>query len=502
MISGIRAVRVALTLLYLSALCFAAEDAVSQARERVRADKPEEAIQILRDAVKKDPADAETSAYLVHVLIGQEDFAGAEAEATRALAVKPDSAALHVAAGDLRFRQGLLIKAEAEYKAAFKIDPKNARALYGIARIFDAASLQAKALNLYRAAAQAAPDDPVVRSMTEREEARTAANVAKWKEEVAKAEDKNSRRMRYLSRQIAIAEAIGERRPFELATPYRAYSLHILPLMNGQALTSFGMPIQVNGVKTMLELDTGAGGILINEKTAARAGVRKLAPYQVSGLGNQGPVEGYLGYAEHINIGDLDFKNCLVEVTPQSEGQSDGLIGTDVFARFLVTIAFSSGRLELSPLPGPAWDGVTAVDRYTGPELKGFAQVFRFGHWMMIPTKVSDDSEGLFLIDTGAVRTLVSTNLAPNLTSVRDNDRVRIKGLAGNVRKVYSADDLTLEFATFRQKNLDVITVDLSKESRHMGVEVSGILGFSVLRMFNLTLDYRDGMVKFDYLNH
>jgi hypothetical protein len=42
-------------------------------------------------------------------------------------------------------------------------------------------------------------------------------------------------------------------------------------------------------------------------------------------------------------------------------------------------------------------------------------------------------------------------------------------------------------------------TLDLSTISRHTGTEVSGFLGFAMLRQLELKLDYRDGLVDFEY---
>jgi hypothetical protein len=40
----------------------------------------------------------------------------------------------------------------------------------------------------------------------------------------------------------------------------------------------------------------------------------------------------------------------------------------------------------------------------------------------------------------------------------------------------------------------------MSQLSKSAGFEVSGILGFTIWQNFILTLDYRDGLVKFDYV--
>ena len=46
---------------------------------------------------------------------------------------------------------------------------------------------------------------------------------------------------------------------------------------------------------------------------------------------------------------------------------------------------------------------------------------------------------------------------------------------------------------------MDVVTFDLSPQSRRIGTEVSGFLGFDMLQILELKLDYRDGLVDFQY---
>ena len=72
-----------------------------------------------------------------------------------------------------------------------------------------------------------------------------------------------------------------------------------------------------------------------------------------------------------------------------------------------------------------------------------------------------------------------------------------LKGLNGKVNKVYSAK-ATLRFAHLLQPSMEVVTFDLSPESRRVGTEVSGFLGFAMLRMLEIKLDYRDGLVDFE----
>jgi hypothetical protein len=105
----------------------------------------------------------------------------------------------------------------------------------------------------------------------------------------------------------------------------------------------------------------------------------------------------------------------------------------------------------------------------------------------------------LFVLDTGAFSNLLSLRAARQVAKVGSDYRDRIKGISGTVNQVYSSKKATLSFGHFRQSNLGIVTLDLSNASLQTGTEVSGFLGFEMLRRLELKLDYRDGLVDFEY---
>ena len=44
-----------------------------------------------------------------------------------------------------------------------------------------------------------------------------------------------------------------------------------------------------------------------------------------------------------------------------------------------------------------------------------------------------------------------------------------------------------------------MITFDLHGLSKDLGTEISGLIGFATLKKMTITIDYRDGLVGFDY---
>jgi len=126
--------------------------------------------------------------------------------------------------------------------------------------------------------------------------------------------------------------------------------------------------------------------------------------------------------------------------------------------------------------------------------------VYRFGHFLLVPTQVGESSDqSLFAIDTGAPRNVFSVSAAQKVAQVRENSRVAIKGLSGSVKRVYDAEKTALSFGNVQQYADKETALNLETMSEAIGTEVSGVLGVLNLRNLNVTIDYRDGFVGFDF---
>jgi tetratricopeptide (TPR) repeat protein len=486
-----------------------AGDNLDAAREQLRAGHTDAAVEILQQQLAKDSTAVAAGILLTETLLAAERFDEADGAAQSALAKNPSDAGLQRVLGDLRFRQGRVFDAEKAYKAAIKLDSHNARAIYGISRVYDATSFRKKASEMLQVAHAIDAHDPIIANAFDEAAPQSPAVLARREAELAALPaapgGDPSLRRRALERWIAVTKALDGKPAFEPEAPDRSYRIPITRLMDGRRVTGGSLPIKIDGAKTDLRFDTGAAGIMLSSRFAERAGVKRLAEGDISGIGNGPAVKGWIGYAPAIQIGDLTLRNCIVHVPEKgSADDSGGLISSDLFDRFLVKLNFTGQSLDLDPLPGPAGDGHSLTNRYEGPELAGFSQMLRMYHYLLIPTLIGESAkaeltQGLFLLDTGAQLNMISTNLAPEITKVHGSlDRVR--GISGKVKNVYQADKIVLQFATFRQLNLDLTSFDLTSISRSAGLEVSGIMGLPLIGMFaSVTLDYRDGCVKFAY---
>src|SRR5262249_20833116 len=152
--------------------------------------------------------------------------------------------------------------------------------------------------------------------------------------------------------------------------------------------------------------------------------------------------------------------------------EDDGWIGTTVFSDYLVDVNFPREKLRLSELPARPDDAVDNVgrasrlswadshfhDRYIAPQISNYTSVFRFGHLLLIRTRVDQSAPKLFLIDTGAFGNTISPAAAREVTKVTADSDHGVRGVNGAVKHVFRAHDVTLNFARLIQPKQDVVS--------------------------------------------
>jgi tetratricopeptide (TPR) repeat protein len=448
-----------------------------------------------------------------------------------ALSIQPKSAALLAAKGDVQFRRGEMSDAEMSYLAAKKLDPKEVRAYLGLSRMYGSYSLYRKAYDQLRIAHEIAPDDIEVQ--------RVWLRMLPRKERLAALEaylggphPDDEEETKWMNEYLEFLKATADR-PIHACrlvskVEQTETKLEIMHGEDGHRMRGIGLVVKLNDRNARLLLDTGAGGIIVGHKLAEKAGLTTISAQHYAGIGDKGLQSGNSAVADHIRIGELEFQDCIISVsTKNSVGDEDGLIGADVFGGYLIDIDLPGMRLKLSPLPKRPEDTVAPTslnsegeeqanaeqkasslvskpaqnlprDRYIAPEMGKWTKVFRFGHSILVPTSVNDSQVMLFGLDTGAFSNILSVRAGRQVSKVSSDGSIHIRGLNGAVDKVYSSK-ATLRFAHLQQPSLDMVTLDLSSLSRRTGTEVSGLLGFGMLVVLDLKLDYRDGLVDFEY---
>jgi tetratricopeptide (TPR) repeat protein len=511
-----------------------------------KAGKFAEAAEKYQALLKIDAKLVAAEAGLIESLLREQKIDEASAEAVKALAAQPNSAALLAAMGDVQLRLAEMPEAEKSYRKALQIDSQELRAYLGLARLYQAYSLYRHSYDSLKAAYQVAPNDPEVQRWWFNRLSRRE-RIAAIEAYLAGPHPDDPEETEHLRHYLEFLKATVDKpvHACRLVSKVEQTDTKLQQMLRDpRHIVGYGLAVKLNDRNSRLLLDTGASGILIGRKSAEKAGLMRISDIRLAGIGDKGLQGGYVAVADHIRVGELEFADCVVTVSDRaSVTDEDGLIGTDVFSSYLIDIDLPAEKLRLSPLPKRPDETVapTALnsegesrsnpddtaegagdqkaessgdasktakvapaprlpkDRYVAPEMKGWTPVFHFGHQLLIQTVVNDSKPMLFLIDTGSSLNLLSTLAGRQVTKVSSDPNVHVKGLSGTVADVYRADKATLRFSHFAQKNQDIVSFDLSKISKHTGTEVSGVLGFELLRMLQVKIDYRDGLVDFAY---
>jgi len=515
---------------------------LGEARVSYRKGDFDGAIAKYQEFLKDHPQSPDAYAGMVRVYLKQKnvDLAAKAAEEGIAQSTSPR---MRVARAELWFRQGRIAEAEKEWVDIVNSGYPEARAYLGLSRQRTALAMYKSARHMIEKAHELDPDDPDIEE--------------EWMDTLSRSE-----RVKYLETSLggdnnwsadqrsdvaSYLDYLKERAkqkssPCRLVSKVTATETPLVRLLEDpQHLRGYGLTVALNGHKSSLMLDTGSTGILVKRAIAERAGISKITETKVMGIGKKGRRDAYVGVADSIKIGDLEFHDCPIEVMEsRSVAGEEGLIGADVLEDFLVEIDFPNEKLRLSQLPkrpgeteqnlalrsednddsGDDSDAAPAakspdpkpteaqsspppstgpLDRYIAPEMKSYTGVLRFGHQLLVPTTIGSVPYKLFILDTGSLVNFISPAAAREVTKVHGDYDTIVEGISGRVDKVYSANKAVLTFGRLRQENQDITAIDTKLISDSIGTEVSGFLGFVLLRMLDIKIDYRDALVDFSY---
>ena len=510
-----------------------AQGPLGEADQLFAAGKFLEAATKYQAILKKDPTLLPAQVGFIRSLMMMQKLDEAQAAVNLALKMQPDSWLLYLTQGDLDYAEGRIPDAERAYLKAKDLAPNEAAAYLGLARVYRVYSLNRRAYDALKRAHEVAPNELPVQLVWFNSLPHQIRIPAL--ESYLASPNINPQIAAKLQQYLAFLKknANAPVHACKLVSNVKETNTKLYPIdRGGTKLGASGMVAKINNQELHLAFDTGSSGVLLGRAAAEKLGLQRLAYQPIMGVGDSGQQGGYTAVADRIRVGDLEFQDCVVRVTEAATpvtGQ-DGLIGSDVFRAYLIDIDIPGAKLRLSPLPKrpdetsvPTSLTTTSQDSqeleadeespsgqanalesanlpkdaYVAPEMADWSKAYRFRSLLLTPTKVDGTGPLLFLIDTGSFSNVLSTRTAQQITQVRSDPTLSVKGMSGKVSNVYRADKATLEFGRYEQENQDVVTFDLSNVCKQTGTNVGGILGFNMLRILQTKIDYRDGLVDF-----
>jgi len=470
-----------------------------------------------RAVLAKDPTAPDASIGVVRALIGEDKVAEAKSMAATRLAEYPHSSLAQVAVGEAAYRDANFDAATQSVKQALAENSCEAQAIALYADLESLFALFASEAKHIALAHKLRPTDELIRRdwIDSLPRKQRAIELEKYLGEANHLSDKD--RNDYTNE----SEHLKARRPGECRITSKTESVAIpfLPIFeNATHPRAYGLDVSFNGTRRRMQVDTGASGITLTAGAAKRLNLTPEYHVHTGGIGDEGEVESYLAHVEKIQIGDVQLSNCMVEVLGKSKLDVDGLIGIDVFSRWLATLDYQNARLLLNPLPPrpsaaatPApvtsasidqqaeSEEETPADPYYAPQMANWLHVIRIAHNLLLPAIINKSSQHYIELDTGASQTVLSLPFAREVGKTHEDTEVEFTGISGKVKKVYTVDSATLHFGNLALAATSYFAFDLTNISHDTGVEVSGFVGLPTLQRLTMTIDYRDNLIQLKY---
>ena len=423
---------------------------------------------------------------------------GQTAEADRlvraALASGADDSLLCLS-GEIQFRRANFPEAARAFEAAIALNPDNARAWWGLGRIEQANFHGRRARDLFSKAFTLNHRDTDI-ILAYADYVNDAASKSTLLDNVARLASFNQpERAERAVAQRMIHQRLQGRTPSRLASPYIAYRL---PLTGFRPTTGAqeGLLVsaRINGGKPLrLLLDTGARGIVVYSRAARKLALETIVASRLAGFGDTGAGESRVALASTVTFGDLAFEECLIEVPMRSlTAGTDGVIGADVFARFKIGVDAQASVLRLTPFDDPA-----SAHPDPAPHNAAQPSVAAVGirNVLLLKARVEGGKEGLFLLDTGAAFTAVSPEYLP--TALLPGDPVEMTGAQGPLSGAVRVGPLAFRVGGLPLVECAPLAMDMRPISQIEGIDIAGILGYSMLGRSPFTIDLRNGVVEF-----
>lgn len=452
---------------------------------------------------RQSPESEEASYWLVRAYLNRNEVGMAVTEARKLYERKTGSGTALSAMGDVEYRQGFFESAFQHYQQAIDSGQEFARAYLGLGKILESEKMLKSAKECFEKAFLIDPDDPDIIREKAKYQKQSPEEKELWLRYIDIAGYEDPAYLENLNSWLLRREAwsgISLRRIREIP---KHTSIKLLHFYTGQKYNRYGLKIKINGRKTArLVLDSGSSGIVLKGKYAKSAKVPLFGQEKTRGLGDEGDRDTQIGLADSVEIGNLVFENYPISFAGKNINLAeDGIIGTDVFSRFLITLDFNEKKMLLDQLPDPPDIGenksysVYDYDWHPGPERSGYFP-FRFIHGkVLVPSIVNGREKVHFILDTGASYNVFSHALSDKVEYTK-LPNMQLGGVSGAIKDIRRVDKISISLAGIEQGSHQTMAIDLGNVSHVLGAEIGGLLGYPFLQRCTVFLDYRTGSLK------
>lgn len=450
----------------------------------------------------------------ISTLLDEGKLDGAEQAAQEWSAKAPNNPWSKVALSLVQLRKGDILAPSAAIQSAFAADPCNSWVRAEFAHVLAIDGMVASSGKMMDEAHRLAPDDLQIELQWLTFPRVRVDDLTQF---IARSDF-------LTSDQRAILESLRDRNhqftaaPCRLVTPLQSTSVPYRAIQNGpNAPIYWGLDVGFNGKSKRLEIDTGKSGLIVNKDTAESLHLPTQTYQTVTSTGH--PTNAVVAKVNSIKIGELEFSDCTVKVVETSIARGpDGVIGTDVFHDFLLTLDYPGHSVKVSSLPpvlgapqtaeslyaGDASSEPDSHDRYVDPSMQTWVKAFRQGSQLSVLVSIDKGPQHLFRLATGAQLDWVSPAEPHQVQTLQRDDGggFPVNGLTrlNRLVKVDRTGQVDLYFGGLMlHEQAGMISFNGHNYPGGDLLGVYGILGQQSLELMTLSIDYRDSLVRFEY---
>jgi len=389
--------------------------------------------------------------------------------------------------GEIEYRKGNFDRAGALYKEALGMNAKTARAHYGLGKLAIGKLKTKQAIQEMMRAIELDPKEPLYRFYASEAWAleKNYAEQRKQIEEYIGLNPSDPDRLAEAKAGLEMLKALGN----DVASVDAPQNPAPIPLRKSLNLVFARVMINGRGPYEFA-VDTGASQIVLSEKLAGDLGLTPVTSTIMHGVGGGGKIDTKLYSVKEMTIGDVKIKNVPVGTfnDPLVSQLADGIFSTAVLSDFILTVNYPGNQLEISrkrPAANPASEVLPA---------------WYFSNLLLVPVQVNGQHRGNFIVDTGAVTTVISHNMAATLGVDEKTPGAKIDlgiaGVGGFEGVVLRVPNVTFKTAKNSETFPQVVSINLKEMSKMIGTEIAGVIGFDFLDEYKLTLDYYAAEVR------
>jgi len=241
-------------------------------------------------------------------------------------------------------------------------------------------------------------------------------------------------------------------------------------------------------------LDTGASRTTLSSSVAESLGIQTYEDSKDDARGVGGSVSTRFASVNRIVIGSLKFENEEVYVLDLNSmlggcGTHDGVLGHSTLKHCRLSLSYQKHYFKLqkgfSTMEDRAQELAWNQFEYIGDT-----------HLIQVPVYVNNQGPFGFVIDTGAGSSVITPELAKSLKLQTQPVNGIARGIGGDVKLEFASLD-HFSFGSYQQERMQVAVIDLASVSPRGKLIENGIIGFDILRQFELVIDYPHNRLAF-----